>query len=411
MESPKLSLHNPSRFTGTALFGLSAALWASPGLAQTSTSTSTSTTAGLATSDFIIILQRQCGDSWCDLSRTDAVTYVNQARCQCAAPVRILVQMASASRSKLSSLTTTGTNARLYVGINCAQLNPTAAGPQCPNGLLGQLNGLSVLASDGSWAVETTVDKLFAGVGRTCADMLLTSISLWINSTGSTAPDSGVSGSSAPFLGIQIDGVAPEAPSGIAVEAGEEALEVSWTSEATDKPDLAGYLVFCMQGDGLQVFNPSFYNNQYFTSQTLCSADTPATPTAGLITSAAGNTTAVEVEAPPVFQKLDPAYLCSGLLPPSKISVRLGPLQSGIPYTVGVAAVDNSGNASPIQSGFVQVPSVVQAPDATDETTGGPRRTGCACHIAGLDRGVVPWGAMLALAVAGRLRRRGKRHR
>jgi hypothetical protein len=72
--------------------------------------------------------------------------------------------------------------------------------------------------------------------------------------------------------------------------------------------------------------------------------------------------------------------------------------------------VDNSGNASPIQSGFVQVPSVVQVPDATAETTGGPRRTGCACHIAGLDRGAVPWGAMLALAVASRLRRRGKRH-
>jgi MYXO-CTERM domain-containing protein len=239
--------------------------------------------------------------------------------------------------------------------------------------------------------------------------MLLTSISLWINSTGSTAPDSGVSGSSAPFLGIQIDGVAPEAPSGIAVEAGEEALEVSWTSEATDKPDLAGYLVFCMQGDGLQVFNPSFYNNQYFTSQTLCSADTPATPTAGLITSAAGNTTAVEVEAPSVFQNLVSSYLCSGLLSPSQFSVRLGALQGGIPYTVGVAAVDNSGNASPIQSGFVQVPSVAQVPDATTEPTGRLGRAGCACGIAGVDRGAVAWAAMLALAAASRLRRRGKR--
>jgi hypothetical protein len=165
-----------------------------------------------------------------------------------------------------------------------------------------------------------------------------------------------------------------------------------------------------MQGDGLQVFNPSFYNNQYFTSQTLCAASVPA-PSTGLTASAAGLTTAIEVEAPAIFQNLNPAYLCSGLLPPSQLSVRLCALQGGIPYTVGVAAVDNSGNASPIQSGFVQVPSVAQVPDATAETTGGPRRTGCACHIAGLDRGAVPWGAMLALAVASRLRRRGKRHR
>jgi hypothetical protein len=424
MESHKLSLRNPSRFIYAALLGLGAALWASPGLSQTtSTSMSTSTTTALTTTDFAIILQRLDGSTWVDLSITDAGLYSNQARCECNTKIRILVQMYPTSQSKLATLTTTGTNAKLYVGANCAGLNSFNV-PYCPDtAILAELDGLSTLSSYGSWAVETTVDKLFTGVGLTCTDTLTTSIVLWINTTGTISPD--LTGSSAPSLAIKLDGTPPPAPSGVVVESGNDALEVSWTTEVIDNPDLAGYLVFCMQGDGLQVFNPSFYNNQYFTSQTLCSADTPATPTAGLITSAAGNTTAVEVEAPAVFQKLDPAYLCAGLLHPSQFSVRLGALQGGIPYTVGVAAVDNSGNASPIQSGFVQAPSVVQVPDATAGATGGFAQTpiatagitgglgraGCACGIAGVDRSAVPWGAMLALAVASRLRRRGKRQR
>jgi hypothetical protein len=373
------------------------------------------------TTDFAITLQRLDGGTWVDLSITDAAIYLNQARCQCATKIRFLVQMAYASRSKLASLTTTGTNAKLYVGANCAGLNSLNV-PYCPDSaILGELAGLSTLSSNGSWAVETTVDKIFAGVGVACTDTLATSIVLWIDTVGTISPD--LTGSSAPSLAIKLDGTPPPAPTGVVVESGGDALEVSWTSDGIDNPDLAGYLVFCTQEDGLQVFNPSFYNNQYFTSQTLCAADTPATPTAGLITSAAGNTTAVEVEAPASFQNLDPAYLCAGLLHPSQFSVRLGALQGGVPYTVGVAAVDNSGNASPIQSGFVQVPSVVQVPDATagatggfaqtpDATagiTGGLGRAGCACHIAGVDRGAVPWAAMLAIAVASRLRRRGKR--
>jgi hypothetical protein len=138
--------------------------------------------------------------------------------------------------------------------------------------------------------------------------------------------------------------------------------------------NLAGFLVFCMRGDGLQVFDPSFYNNQYFTSQILCSPGTPTTATASR--SAAGVTTAVPVVAPTIFQNLDPKYLCSGLLPPTQNSTRIGILQNGISYTVGVAAVDTSYNASPIASAFVQQPvptiNLYQAyRDAGGQATGG----------------------------------------
>jgi MYXO-CTERM domain-containing protein len=242
------------------------------------------------------------------------------------------------------------------------------------------------------------VDKLFAAVGD-CSFTFSTTIWLWLDSTGTGYPDSGVTGTSAPDLGIQLDGTAPEAPSGITVEGSDQALEVSWTPlSTTNAPDLAGYLVFCMRGNGLQVFNPSYYNNQYLTGQMLCSATTPPISTASTNASAAGITTAVEIGAPSAFQNLDRSYLCSGLLPPSQTSLRLGTLQNGILYTVGVAAVDHSGNASPIQSGFVQTPIA----------TG---RSGCDCQLTGNDRSVVPWGAMLALGVASRLRRRGKSQR
>jgi hypothetical protein len=366
----KAQLHMASsRRLRTALLGLSAALWASPGLAQTTTSTDTSTSTtstALATSDFTIILQRLDGSTWVDLSNTDAGVYLNQARCQCATKIRFLVQMASGSQSKLATLTatTTGTNAKLYVGANCAGLNSLNV-PYCADSaILGTLDGLSTLSSYGSWPVETTVSQVFSGAQVDCTGTLTTSIVLWINTTGTISPD--LTGSSAPSLAIKLDGTPPPAPTGVVVEGGNESLEVSWATEEADNPDLAGYLVFCMRGDGLQVFNPSFYNSdsnkydcagssQYCTSQLLCPDSAPALSTA-LASDVAGSTTATEVGAPAFFQDLDPSYLCSNRLSPSQLSTRLRILQNGIPYTVGVAAVDTSGNISPIMSGFIQRP-------------------------------------------------------
>jgi hypothetical protein len=85
------------------------------------------------------------GNTWVDLTTTQAATYLNQARCQCATPVQILVQMAPASTSKLASLTTVGTEARLYVGTNCASLDANNV-PTCPDSqILGEMNGIANL--------------------------------------------------------------------------------------------------------------------------------------------------------------------------------------------------------------------------------------------------------------------------
>jgi hypothetical protein len=365
------------------LLGLSAVLWARPGLAQNS--------PGLVAADFTIrLLRPDDSGGWVSLTNMELRTYINQARCQCNTKIGFEVQMAPSSRSKLSSLTATGSNARLYVGANCAQLNATDSAPQCPSAqLLARLDGLASLASS-AWISETTVGALFAGVSKTYTDTLTTAIWLWLDSTGAGYPDSGVSGISAPYLGIMLDGTPPPAPSGIVVEGGDKSLTVSWASTGTEPPDLAGYLVFCMGADGQAVFKPSRYNNQYFTGQNLCAANPIAIDLTGSTTSLAGSTTATEVSSPAVFQNLDPAYLCSDLFTPSVASARIRIPQNGVPYSVGVAAVDNSGNISPITSAFVQ--AGVASPDDSGSLGDDPSHPGpsgglasttpaCACRL------------------------------
>jgi hypothetical protein len=348
-------------FWSTALLALGALLGAAPALAQGTTTSTTTTASDLATSDFTMKLQRPDGDDWVDLAKTDQDLYFNQARCRCDVQgtgsgdgrVRIVVQMASASRAKLAGLTTTGAYARLYSGISCAALNGLNE-PACPKGKLGEVLGLSTFSSSGSWAVETTVSKLFAGTD--CTRSGQTTIYLWIDSKGVGYPDSGVSGGSAPALGITLDGSPPPAPTGVAVEGGNEALQVTWDPLSMDSNvDLAGYVIFCMRGDGLQVFEPSYFKDQYMTATTLCGLP-PSTNTVVPKTSIAGTTTAIEVAAPSGFQTLDSIYMCSGRLSSTSNSARIRILQNGIPYTVGVAAVDKSGNISPITSAFMQRP-------------------------------------------------------
>jgi hypothetical protein len=410
-----------SRRLCTTLLGLSAALWASPGLAQTtSTSVATSTsTTPLAASDFTLYLQSDDSGSWTDLATTDAATYLNQARCECATKVQILVQMASASISKLSSLNATGTSARLYVGTDCANLNTATvpAQPACPYGLLGSLSNIAELSA-GSWTVATTVDKLFGAVATTagvldCTANQNTTIWLWLDSTGTGQPDQGVSGSSAPNLGIALDGRPPAAPVDVDVEGGQEALTVSWASVSTsDSPDLVGYLVFCMRGNGLQVFNPSFYSNQYYTSQTLCQTGVPLPPTTSPTLSGATGTTAIEVGAPTPFVNLDPNDLCSGLLPPTQTSTRIGVLQNEIYYQVGVASVDTHGNASPIQSAFIQKPVPTIDFYQAYQQAGGQSNGGyCSLAGRGARLGAISFlagGGLLALVIF-RRRRRARR--
>jgi MYXO-CTERM domain-containing protein len=325
--------------------------------------------------------------------------------------------MASSSRSKLTVLAQPGANARLYVGTNCATVVSGFNTPLCPD-LLAEQAGLSVFTKDAGWAVETTVSRLFPAQNLGCAETLFKTIWLWIDSAGAGHPDSSITGANAPNLVIGLDGTPPPAPDTIVVEGADQSLRASWSDVSANTPDLAGYLVFCMRGD-LQVFNPSFYNYQYMTGLTTCDFGAPMASGPDPMGSIAGNTTAVEIDAPREFQNLDPNFLCSGRLTPAETSFRLRTLQDGIPYTVGIAAVDLNGNVSPIRKAFVQSPiaGVDPLPDpdagatgagATDAGATKLGSSGCECHVAQTDGGQIPWLALLGLALTVRLRRRGR---
>jgi hypothetical protein len=416
-----------SRRLLTILLGLSAALWASPILAQTGGSTLTSTggtTGSVTQSDFTITLEDKDQNT---LSATDAATYLNQARCQCGTKVNFLVQMLPASASKLASVTIPGSYS-LYAGNACKEWdNNSTDANSCS--LLEAQSGVTTLATS-SWTVPAYTDKLFAAAGGCNTTTTTTPVWLQLNYTGGSIPD--LYGSSAPSLALTLSGVPPPAPTGISVEGGQEALNVTWDLiSTTSVPDLAGYLVFCIRGGEradadppyLQVFNPSPYSGQYYTAQTLAKQDStqcpsPPTGTSTSITTtlttsiAAAKTTATEVVAPAPFQTLDSNYLCSDLIPPSQDSARISVLQNGIAYQVGVAAVDNAGNASPIQNAFIQRP-VPTIDFYTEYRSQGGKATGGYCALAGQGSrlGTISFlagGGLVALIIF-RRRRRARR--
>src|SRR5216117_1199407 len=96
-------------------------------------------------------------------------------------------------------------------------------------------------------------------------------------------PDPNLIEANAPTLKLTLDGKPPPPPSGVKVQPGGEALELSW-DQLTGIPDFSGggYLVFCARGGELPMFSPSFYNNQYTSCPTGGAAATVAGPDAGL---------------------------------------------------------------------------------------------------------------------------------
>jgi hypothetical protein len=164
-----------------------------------------------------------------------------------------------------------------------------------------------------------------------------------------------------------------------------------------------------MRGQDLAVFNPSPYGSQYFTSSNLCSPGVAPVASASTLGNVPGTTTAIPVGAPTAFQNLDPAYLCADRVSSSENSIRITGLQNGIPYQVGVAAVDTSGNASPIQTAFVQWP-VPTIDFYTKYRTEGGKSSGGYCAVAGRKArlGAISFlvgGCLLTLAIVRRRRR------
>jgi hypothetical protein len=329
----------PSFNSPKVLLALAVQLFAARALAQTSTGGTTGTTA-LAESDFSIYVQvKSASGSWTELSTSDAKTYFDGARCNCGSPVRFVVEATSSAMTKISTLlAASGADgeARLYLSqSNGCTSDPTDTSYGCE--LLDQVDELSTLVKNGYWvSSEVSVTELFGSSAGSC-DLLKTQyVWLWIDTASDGSAD--LTGDSAPSLSLRLDGKPPAPPTALSVQAGKEALILTWTastSASSSSTDLAGYLVFCHRGTNTATFSPSPYDAQYVSSATLSTS--ALCPNEDALASSTLVAT---------FANLDTAYLCSGLIASDRTTYRLKNLENDVEYTLVMVAVDNDGNLS-----------------------------------------------------------------
>jgi hypothetical protein len=361
--------------TLAALIALAVASTAAPARAQqpvTPTTPTIPTTPGataFTASDFLIRIERKADDgTWTFMTDIEAMRFFNRARCVCGDEVRVRVDLSPTGNAKVTANT---------VGTVKVFVNTT---PECVSATLSVRSAAKCLKLGGdttrlaslktsSVELPVTVNQLFvaSNTGAGCMQEITQAIWLFVDTTNTGAPDSALADSSAPTLALSLDGLAPTAPTGVKATPGGEALEVSW-DEVTGFHDFlgGGYLVFCARAGQLPVFSPSYYTNQYLSAATesaagMCAAtgSTTAPLTAAQDLLEAPLETAdpqgTKVAPPAAFTALDPTFLCSDLLT-SQTSIRISGLQNGVPYVVGVASVDRTGNASPITEATVQFP-------------------------------------------------------
>jgi hypothetical protein len=350
---------HPSRLLPLA--ALAGLLAASPARAQT-TPTPTPTpqpgTVQLTKADFLLRVQKKVDDKWVLLPDIEARRYFNKARCECDETVAIRVELSQAGTQK-RPLIKEGT-VELWAGPAACVASDIANRPRDMMGCtkIADLPPLNIIAKS-LQNVEVTVGQLFrAGnvpANRGCNLVFSQSLWLWVDVDKNGSPDMSIGGDQAPTLPIALDGEPPAPPGGVEVTPGNEALNVSWTRDNVSA-DQNGYVVFCSRA-GLPVFKDTYYTGtEYQSRQSLCGSGVTPIAQRLVLNQASGEPPpALAVNAPAEFQNLDKAFVCSELLTTST-GWRIRILQNGIPYQVGVAAVDVHGNASPLEVAYVQTP-------------------------------------------------------
>jgi hypothetical protein len=325
------------------------------GLAQTGQPTGFNPTK----TDFLLRVEKKVDGKWVLLPDIEASLFFNRARCECDEEVAIRVELSNTGAMK--RLLVKEGNLKLIAGpAACVDADPSKR----PTNNAGcttvkELPPLQEVAK-GPQEVETTVRTLFTAgtppAGQGCAATFSQSLWLWVDINKDQSPDMTVSASEAPNLPISIDGEAPLPPTSVTVTPGNEALNVQWT-RSTLTTDQNGVVVFCSRA-GLPVFSKTYFTgNEYQSAQTVCpDKHVTAIPTPLLAYATTGkNPGATPVAPPDEFRRLDSRFVCSDLLT-TATDWRIKILQNGIPYLVGVAAVDSHGNASPIEMAFLQTP-------------------------------------------------------
>ena len=321
-------------------------------------------TGALAATDFTILFKGYFNGQWVQMNSTQQQYYFNQARCLCDTypngEFEVVVQPGSGAGQKiltqLESNSVGGQGASYLfastMGYDC--LNPAAyiggLGAACTN-LVAPSSGypgtiFSSMAAFGMVPFVTSgpipVAYLFnalsnptCGSNGTCDSAALcrttttqTNIQIWAQTNSGIGPDF----DPGPAAAVNLVGNVPVTPTNVAADGGNEGLEVSWNWGGVDiatDTTLVGVQIFCQRGADAQVFQIGSYAPAYMTPAMLC----PNSPAAAAATTTGGP-----------FSNFDPKYLCSGLIPATTTSYRITGLQNGIPYGVGVAAVDKYGN-------------------------------------------------------------------
>jgi hypothetical protein len=429
-------------------------LGAAQAQAQTTTPTTPTTpsTSTFTNADFQLQFQKRLVDakgneSWVVLPDIEAKYYFNKARCECKTPIRILVDPSGAGIQKRGLVGMQGGpsalgNLQLWVGPSgCLDATKSVRETShCTD--VGAMDGnmepvlptLWLNSRPGAWTVQTTIDKLFAANGNApgngndsgdiCDRQFQQKVWLWLPSAQGDSPV--LANDQAPQLNVAIDGAPPPPPTVTSVSPGNEALNISWAA-LMGVADLGGYVVFCSRS-GLPVFTPSYYKGtEFHTPQTECKMiDQTTWGTGGVPTRASMDASAPDggtsdagtagpqdrsnetmvINAPPEIRNVNTAYACSPLLT-SATSYRLRTLQNEIPYVVGVASVDFTGNVSRIESGFIKHPVLTRDFYTAYRNDGGTAEGGfCAYARRGRPVGWALGATGVLLALGLRRRRR-----
>ena len=388
----------------------------------------------LTPSDFAMSFERYDGKQWIQMSSVDQQYFFNRARCQCghdpSAEFKIAIQPSPVAGQKIQALLA----ANLTGGQGVGRLFVGAPGYDClaPNSLVGGVGlgavctnlldpgnypgvsfGIAVFETVNFWeSPPIPVAYLFnslsnptCGFQGTCdlasmcsSTSVQTTIQFWAQTNSGIAPDL----DPGPPAAVNLVGHVPVVPSNVTTDGGNEALNVSWSwpagvNPAAD-PNFLGVQLFCQRGADNQVFKLGSFAPAYMTAPTLCPATATAPATGG------------------PFSDFDPRYLCSLLVPATTTSHRITGLENGIPYSVGVAAVDKYGNIGAISDVIEGTPSAGTGGATGTGGAGGPSdagtkvafTNGCSCAVGGKhDRTETAgslWLAVMALAFARRRR-------
>ncbi len=375
-------------------------------LTGTGGSTGTST---FTTSDFFVGVQATPG---VNLSTFDVSRFFNVARCNCSTPVTIFISLLPSGIAKRSTITASAGTMSVVLGPLCGSTTGQIIGES--NCIALSSEPVLTFLNQASFSKQTDARTLstYLASGVTITDAG-TPVSNGVGTTTPCVSPTGQQFTQTVNVNFDFDGdgfidlnvpetliidlAPPPAPTNVTTQGGDEALVMKWTQvDQSITTDLLGYQILCSRADQYQVFKGS-YADGGVTGGPFNSSFMTCPLTANTIEGA------------------DPTFVCSPLLSAVATSYRVEVLQNDITYAAAVVAIDNSGNASPVNVEFGTPVKTLSFYDVYRDQTPQGSATGGFCAVAtSRVRGKTAAGglALLGLGAAGllviRRRRRGR---